>query len=241
MRDEVDARLTAAFHDVPVPEGLAGRLLDRLAADCENGESDRPSTQCIFVPSETGVIRHKRRRLLAGSSLLTLAVALLVAVWLGSHEESQLSQQIVLDEAIRSFDAGFKGPGQLLSEKSAPKAYPLSHMVVRARGTRWQRVDDFLGRRGVAYELPGPSGTKAVLYVVEREVKGLDASPSLYPFTTAGFAASTWQEGKLLYVLVVEGDMATYKGYLNLRRNTVVLRMGKTYLNPSAPAGRRLS
>ena len=40
---EIDASLAAAFQDVPVPEGLAERLLDRLAADAAEGDSHRRS------------------------------------------------------------------------------------------------------------------------------------------------------------------------------------------------------
>lgn len=39
MRDDIDAYLAAAFQDVPVPKGLAERLLDRLAADAATGDS----------------------------------------------------------------------------------------------------------------------------------------------------------------------------------------------------------
>ena len=128
-----------------------------------------------------------------------------------------LSEQFVLDEAIRSFDMGVDQPGPLLAEKPAPADYPFSHAVLQVRGTRWRPLEAFLGRRGVVYDLPGPAGTTAALYVVDAEaVDGFGTAPALHPFTTAGCCASSWQEGGLLYVLVVQGDPATYRAYLNL-------------------------
>jgi len=93
---------------------------------------------------------------------------------------------------------------------------------LQVRGTRWRPLQGFLGRRGVVYDLPGPAGTSAALYVVDTEgVEGIDPTPALRPFTTAGCCASSWQEGRLLYVLVVQGDPATYRAYLNLPHGPV--------------------
>ena len=79
-----------------------------------------------------------------------------------------------------------------------------------------------MGHRGVVYDLPGPAGTNAVLYVVDAgALEGFGEAPALNPFTTAGCCASAWQEGGLLYVLVVQGDPATYRAYLNLPHGPV--------------------
>jgi hypothetical protein len=145
----------------------------------------------------------------------------MLAVWLATPSEERFSEQFVLDEAIRWFDAAAQGPARLLSEKTAPAAYPASQMVLCPGGTRWRPLDGFLGRGSVVYNLPGPAGVRAALYVVEREADGLATAPALRPFTTAGYCASAWQEGGLLYVLVVQGDTMTYEGYLNLPRSPV--------------------
>ena len=99
----------------------------------------------------------------------------------------------------------------------------------------------FEGRRGVVYDLPGPAGTSAALYVIDAEAaEGFDEAPALRPFTTAGCCASSWQEGGLLYVLVVQGDPATYRAYLNLPRVPVAWRTCKVPLNPSTATGRKV-
>jgi hypothetical protein len=222
MRDIFDISLAAAFQEVPVPEGLADRILDRLAADLADARDQRDSP--LFADTITATVPSKRtfsrRWLLVGGGLLAAAAGLLIAVWLGAHKEEPFSEQFVLDEAIRAFEPESDGPSSLLAEKPAPEKYPLSQLVANVRGTRWRQLEDFLGRRVVVYDLPGPAGTHASLYVVAKEVDGLKTSPSLYPsFTTAGCCASAWQEDGLLYVLVVQGNPSTYRGFLNLPRS----------------------
>ena len=201
MRDAVDARLTKAFRDVPVPEGLAERLLDRLAAE-------RPRSR-------------SRRWLLAGGGLLAAAAGLVLAVWLGGPRVECVSEESARNEAIQLFGEGFKQPGHLLANEPAPAEYPFSPWVLSIRGTSWRHLDDFLEHSGVVYELPGPGGTHAALYVVACEnIEEIGTEPAMqHPFMTAGCCASAWQEGGLLYVLVVEGDASTYGRYLNLRHN----------------------
>jgi hypothetical protein len=202
MRDSVDACLTQALRDVPVPDGLAERLLAGLA-------SRQP--------------RVSRRWLLAASGVLTAAATVLFALWLRSPAELPLSEETVCNEAIRLFDAGFDQPGKLLSKTPAPSGFPYSQWVFHVSQANWRSVGNFLGGRGVVYELPGPGGTRAVLYVVARNgISGFDTMPTSSPASsTAGCFASAWQEDGLLYVLVVQGDQSTYRGYLNLPRSPV--------------------
>jgi hypothetical protein len=201
MRDSIDACLTQAFRDVAVPDGLAERLLAGLA---------------VKQP------RHSRRWLLVAGGILTAAASLLLALWLNGPGEERFSQQRALDEAIQSFCAGFQGPGNSLATRPAPAEYPLSQWVVRLHGTSWRHLDGFAGCSGVVYELPGSAGTRAALYVVARKgIEDLDTVPTLDPFSTANCNAAAWQEGELLYVLVVQGDSSTYKSYLNLPRSPV--------------------
>ena len=194
----MDSRLTLAFHDVPIPEGLEDRLLARLAA-----EKEKPRT-------------ISRRRLLAAGGLAAIAAGLLVAVWLGGSRGEEVTEQYVLDEAIRWSEAPLGEHGLLIAEKLPPAGYPFSTVVAAMRGVRWRWVDDFLGRSGVAYDLPCPGDARATLYVLSDPVEGLDIQPSLRPFTTGGCSASAWCENGLLYVLVVQGDPATYQRCLRL-------------------------
>ncbi len=100
MDNRVDDRLAATFRDVPIPAGLAQRLLDRLAVErnTEQGAADNisPLTYSTHLSP-----RFSRRWLLVGGGLLTVAASLLMAVWLGAGQTGGLSEQFVLDEAIR--------------------------------------------------------------------------------------------------------------------------------------------
>jgi len=197
MRDAVDACLTKAFRDVAVPEGLAERLLAGLA---------------VAQPRS----HRSRRWLLVAGGLLTAAATIVFAVWLGIPKAPCVSEEFACETAIQSFENGFGQPGRLLANRPAPAAFPFSPQVLPIRGTRWQNLNDFLGHPGVVYELPGPAGTHAALYVVAcKNVTGVGTAPSAQPtFTTAGCCASAWQDGGLLYVLVVEGDRSMYGRYL---------------------------
>lgn len=218
MKDNFDERLAAAIRDVSVPEGLADRLLQHLQDDVFGSSSAMPLLS---------LARWSRRWLLTAGALVTVAAGLLVAVWLGGSKSEELSEQFVLNEAIRSFALIADQSGLLLVENPSPAEYPPSGAVLQVRGTTWRSLDAFLGRRGVVYELPGPAGMTAALYVVSAEaVDGLAEVPAWHPFTTAGCSASAWQEDGLLYVLVVQGDPATYRAYLNLPHEPVAWKIG---------------
>lgn len=214
MRDAIDQKLTVAMYDVPVPEGLAERLLMRL------DEADKQKNTTLAAPADRSsflTASMSRRWLVTGAGFLAVAASLLVAVWLGTRTSENLTEQFVLDEAIRLFNQGIDQPGPLLSDGNAPSDYPFSTAVIQLQGARWRPLQDFLGRRGIVYDLPGPAGTSASLYVIESD--GIDdwgQTPAMRPFTTAGCCASSWQEGRMLYVLVVQGDPSIYRAYLNL-------------------------
>jgi hypothetical protein len=214
MKNRIDEKLSAALYDVPLPDGLAERILQRLDANpCETLEL--ASADASPAPHGIRQPDHSRRRLLMAAGLA--AAALLAIVWLGLSKGEALPPQFVLDEAIRAFLSEPQLRGRLLDAGSAPADYPFSQTVSQVRGTRWRLLPAFVDRPGVVYELPGPAGTSAALFVVAAPATAdFDAAPAVYPFTTAGCCASAWQEDGLLYVLVVQGDPVTYRAYLHL-------------------------
>ncbi len=96
------------------PKGLPSGCWTVWPRDAATGDSICPS-RCLSHAGN-GVASYNRRWLLVGGGLLAVAAGLLIAVWLGPRSETRLSEQIVLDEAIQSFDAGSKDSGRLLSE-----------------------------------------------------------------------------------------------------------------------------
>ena len=174
----------------------------------------------ISMPAQ-GRRKVPRRWLLASGGLLSAAGVLFIALWLNLRNVESYTEQTVIDEALRFFDADTADARTLLTEKSPPKAYPFSRAVFFSKGIYWREIRDFLGRSAIAYDLPGRDGRRATLYVIEQNVQALGNEPRRQPFTTGGFSASAWQEGRLLYVLVVQGEPNIYQNYLNLPRGPV--------------------
>ena len=58
MNDCVDEKLAAALYDVPVPEGLAQRLLERLATAENEAKSIKPRPVGFAVTTGRGFCRR---------------------------------------------------------------------------------------------------------------------------------------------------------------------------------------
>jgi len=236
---EVDGRVAAAFADVPVPEGLEGRLLERLGVASDQGVSPgentgqgraqapgvlttpdsatseaQPETTLRPTPVAPRRARQPRRWLLAGGGVAVAAALVVGAVMVFSHSGPDYTRQAVLDEAIRFFS--HETP-EAARPDEPPSDYPLSSAMARPRQIEieWRWVSGLLESRGVAYDFRDPRGARATLYVLDRQVAGLPAAPTLRPYTTGGCSVEAWQEGGLLYVLVVDsGDRRAYRQFL---------------------------
>jgi hypothetical protein len=221
---KLDATLAGAIQDVPPPAGLADRLLVRLATS--EAVEGRVSADMAAVAAVGGTVAPASRRLrnhyfrwvVAASVLAAVAVPALVAVlqWRAAH---QFTPQSVVSEGLGFYVSETRGPAQFVDDVAPPSALPLSRAVLPLRGVRWRAIQGFLDRAGLAYDLAGPGGAQATLYVVRRTVAGAPAAPPVCPFLATGnCSTSTWQEAGLLYVLVVRGDASAYAGFLDLPR-----------------------
>lgn len=222
----VDGKLAAVFREVPVPEGLAERITDRLAAartepaamadveETAEGPAPPPVTEVLARPK-----RVSRRRLLAAAGTLSTGAVVLVAALVYLHTRKTYDVSTVLTEAFDFFGNEPPERGHLLTDVAPPDDHPISHYPIsrdvrRVPGTRWREISEFLGRKGVAYDLPGRGDTvKATLYVVKLTVSDLkDTQPPALPqWDTANCCTAAWQRGKLLYVLVVRGGRRAYE------------------------------
>ena len=218
-QQRADAAMAAALRHVPAPEGLAERLLQRLAAARAEEASLATASRQQRPPGRafTPRSRFSRRWLWLGAITVGAAAVLLAAVWLGTARRAAYTPLAVLEAATALFHDESPLPAKRLAEVSPPADYPLSLDVLAAAQVRWRPVQDFLGRAGVAYELASPGGARATLYVVWCIVPGLPAHPPAEPRpTTAGCCAAAWQEDHRLYVLVVQGGADAYRGYVRL-------------------------
>ena len=206
MRDDVDARLTKAFRDVAVPEGLAERLLAGLAAD---SGADIPFCQAALgLPGEQESLPHRSRRwFFVSGGLAAAAATILLAVWLGGPASESVSEDSVRNEAIQLFNSGVKQPGYLLAN-GAPSNYPFSQQVLSIQGTKWRYLGGFLGSySGVVYDLPGPPGARGALYVVV--CNGVKQARAVARFATKCFHDRRFE---LLCVGLARGRIALRAG-----------------------------
>lgn len=221
----VDELLAAEFRDLPVPVGLEQRLLDRLAAARaeELVAADSEKAVRILAEDRPAVApprpRRVSRRWLAAAMALTAAAVVLVGVtvWLQLHGPEPYTKQLVLDDAVAFFLNDFAGGAHFVSDPNhpPPDEYPISNDVPEVPGMQWRQISGFLRCDGVAYDIDGETygmpGTRATFYVVKLTVPDLPFRPPRHAEpTTGGCSASVWQEGDLLYVLVLDGDSSVY-------------------------------
>jgi hypothetical protein len=227
----LDGVIRGAMRDVPVPEALAQRLLRRLEEArsenetgglCADANLQAPpdGSPGAFERSASPLHRRVRHGLRWMVSLAgAVAAALVVAIWFRANRTEVFTPSAVLEEATRMFAAEPPEPAYLLAEKPAPPGYPFGHDVLEMPEARWRWVAGFLGGKAVAYDLLGPGGSRATLYVARRTVDQLPSLPPDVPRPmTAGCSAAAWQQEAVLYVLVVDGDARVYRNFLDHSR-----------------------
>jgi hypothetical protein len=222
---KLDATLAGVFEDVPVPDGLANRLLARLAVaklvDTATG-AEGPSSAAgpaveivVSAPATVPAADAKPRRpklarrmwwlAAAGSAAACVVVAVSLLRSPPPVQPMVYTPEPVLDDALALFR---EERAVKWSEEVQPlREFPLSSALVDARARRWRYVDDLLGTRGVAYDLTHEGGPRATLYVARRTVEGLPDKPRLdsAPKNSGGCCVWAWQQDGLVYALVVEG------------------------------------
>ena len=235
QQQHVDAAVASAFRDVAVPDGLAERLLGRLAEAHKEATAEAalvgPMAEIarqgftVAAATVTAIAAARQRRVLsrrwlavAAAALSTAAVFLTAAwVWVEIHHRAAYTPLAVLDEATEFFSGESPRTGSKPGEVSPPDDYPISRGILRTSQVRWRAIQGLLGGTGVAYDLSAPGDGRATLYVLSQAVPGLPTQPPLEPRpTTGGCSAAAWQENGLLYVLVVDGSPGVYRSYLRL-------------------------
>jgi hypothetical protein len=232
----VDAAVAGAFADVPMPEGLAERILARVLAgdkakvpatvEGEKSAIARAVEQAVLPANVSQAEAISNRPAAARAAKVPLwgwvsAAVLLIAVGVGvvAYVNSRPS-------GYAPHDAIDQGIALLLEERThrptGPAAtadlredYPLSsELADRVRVLRSREVADFLGEPGVAYDLLSRTGAAATLYVVRMRIPGLPSSPSPFPQPgTQGTTAAAWATDGLVYVFVVDGDEREYQQF----------------------------
>ncbi len=212
-----DASVSNALEQVPVPPGLAERILSRLVP------ADLPAQPDAVIPSilpfEQTAIEQKtagwsrlnhfgsRRQWLAVGSMTAagLLVAAFLSTWLRTDAPRPL--EILADGWLQGL-AGSWQPAE-----PAPRGFALPSGVA-ATPMGWQQLSN---PRGVAYKLSDGKAGTATLFVVRLSVAGLPIAPPPVPqSTTGGKAVAYWQSGSLVYVLVIEGNERSYRNFVSV-------------------------
>lgn len=224
---QTDVVLGEAFHDVPVPDGLANRIVDRLASarqtlvpPVDPAATEASAAELPSAVAKCGGLLPRRWALGAGGLAVAGSVLAAFVIWGGSEEP--LTGGSVERAAVELFDEEGNPPpgGTAIVAKWRHQSCSISPAIIQPPNARWRPVA-FLGRRGVAYDLTAPGRPRATLYVIKRAVPNLGVFPPFRPpFNSQNRCAAAWQSDDLLYVLVVDGPEETYRGVLSTSRGT---------------------
>jgi hypothetical protein len=225
-----DGLLAEALDDVPVPAGLADRLLARAAP-----EYLKASVQSAVASSESAVAaaavslpptndeasiteatpKHRSTRrgvLWRLAAVASAALAVLVIAWVagplawGPTAPRVVSSQDLLVEIDGWMDPSAQGNlgwRQMTAKVPAGFSKPTS-VVVPPR--QWRSFKTGAGDAAVAYELSSVPGSRATLFVVATEAR-YPVGPlpfTTVPGATGGRQIAGWQSATHLYVLVIE-------------------------------------
>jgi hypothetical protein len=139
---------------------------------------------------------------------VAIAASVLIAVWLGIRSPQQGSLELLCHAAIEDFNQGAHQGGQLLTADHLPSEFlPRQGLRIQSRPVR-----GMLQYNGVAYDVVGPAGLAATLYVLDdAQQNSARNQPPTNPYDSGGCTAAAWRESGRLYVLVVNGDANAYR------------------------------
>lgn len=199
-QQQFDERLAAAMHEIPLPAGLAERINARLKY-----ENAPTIVHHAGVKQEAAQASYFRRK--AFGWLATAAAVLLIATAgyvLTAQPRWNLPQ--VLDRTIAFHEQRDLEPRDLTAA-----TLPFSGSIRRPASAVGRHVSGLLGCEGAAFDIRRGK-VRATLYVLRLSLVGLPTSPPARPDSmTADRCVAAWQEGDLVYVLVVEGGQGEYR------------------------------
>jgi hypothetical protein len=215
-----DAKITSAMRDVPVPTGLADRLLE-ATAQAERKTADEVDSQVndetegpIAEPARMPAGRW-RKIWAAGVAASLVAAAVLVAfvAWYAGWRDNLTSAQVAEWARQWSQDLDL---ARWERNEAFPQAYPVEGSL-RIQPVAWQRFQALNDSQAVAYLLNVPPDRSSAYLLVIRTHKGrqLPGFPSSRPDSTTGnLCVGVWKSNGCLYALVVPGSETDYRRVL---------------------------
>lgn len=233
LAEQLLARLATANVESPTPAPLAraiGSTIDRAVDEAHApivAESAVAAAADPLSTSETAGERpwsrfHLSRRRMA--ILSGLAATAAIVVWtLWPHGE--FDRDGIALEANSAFAELAESNADVRPLGNADRAagFPYSEQLKRFAEVRWQPIERFVGRRGVAFQMRSPAGVLATLFVVKLQgvvrapainAASLPHRPTMHNAGSGGLTTAIWQEHGHLYVLVVDGDARAFGQFL---------------------------
>lgn len=210
----LDAALTAAFHDAPLPSGLEERLLAALRV------APAPTASPVAEP----LVSPSRRRLLkafAGAIAASLAAAVGYVWYETVGERQEIGRDRLVQEAQQwlmdlrhEVDADWIN----VDAESLPH-FPVQ--AIAAAPTQWRYTTTLWGGKSRVFRFPLHNRQWAYVFVVptRHAFVGVGSAPprASMPEATAGWRIGAWQSGSHLFVLAVDGPEAVYRSLIRTR------------------------
>ncbi len=219
-----DASLGDAFRDVPVPAGLADRLLAAVGAGHElptsgqvelsspRASSDRDLRESAG-PSRRwprGIRRRTWIVLSAGVATAALVGFLLVGWYFGAAEPvagDRLAGEI-LEWNVTVQKQGWNDNVQAAELRERPL-----DRAVRGVPRRWCQIRTVYDSRTMVYDLTPPGGAFAVVFCMHSKA-GASSLPNVPFSATGGLTLGVWRRGDMVYVLAVQGGPRRYREFI---------------------------
>ncbi len=203
-----DASIGSAMKDVPVPEGLASRLLVVLEqAECVVGGG---SATPLSVEQRRWWNRWPVR---VAASVVSVAALVAIAFYLARPDDNLTAAQVA-ESALQWRESLNPESWQTIQEPL--DRYPVDRSL-RFYVVGWQPLDALGDSDSVAYLAHLPQGQSNAYLLVLRTSRGraLDPVPPRNPdATTGGFCVGVWKKDDCLYVLMVPGNRSEYRRLL---------------------------
>jgi len=224
-----DIALCDGLQDVPVPSGLADRMLAAVeaatkAAQLAASEADGDATVALppaAAESPAAPSRSRRAWLIAVPALAaSLALGLAVVFWQQS-EPRRVSQAELASLVETWYQQAQQRQGWTTSiDRATAEQFPVDSSVLLARPVAQRTISAASAGEAVAYELRR-ADRKAVLLVVRTrdhyDVAPLPSTNRPLGMVTGNKKVAAWQSGSLLYVLVVEANQGSLRDFIRPR------------------------
>ncbi len=209
-----DGAIGQAMHDVPVPAGLAERILQSLQqADEVNGPDE------VAAPAEDEVLvtlpidRPWWNRWSVRLAVASAAAALILVVGLARFGDSLTAQDVAAQVPAWLKEVEQTAWQQTPAPQEAQDCIK-SGALRNIPGTNWQRLDTDYDRQAVIIQTTLPQGQTRAWLIVIKTWRGrqLDTRPPLVPQSTTGARrVGVWKHEGQLCVLVVQGSQQNYR------------------------------